>query len=65
MHDYFEKRQQEILTWWDENPDTVLVKLTPEARAEWEGILKQSTAEFVKDLNPALLDAVKNAASAK
>lgn len=65
VHDYFERRQQEILTWWDENPDTVLVKLTPEARAEWEGILKQSTADFMKDLNPALLDAVKNAASAK
>ena len=48
-----------------ENPDTVLVKLTPEARAEWEAVLKSSTEAFVKDLNPALLEAVSSTASKK
>ena len=65
VHQYFEQRQLEILKWWDENPDTVLVKLTPEARAEWEAVLKQSTEAFVKDLNPALLEAVSSTAAKK
>lgn len=65
VYEYFEDRQHEILEWWDKNPETTLVKLTPEARAEWETVLKKSTEAFVQDINPALLEAVHSTASQK
>ena len=62
MHQYFEDEEQRILKWWDENPDTILVKMIPEARAEWEAALRQATGEFVKGVDPALLEAIRTTA---
>ena len=62
VHQYFEDEEQRILKWWDENPDTILVKMTPEARAEWEAALRQATDEFVKGVDPALLEAIRTTA---
>ena len=51
VHQYFEDEEQRILKWWDENPDTILVKMIPEARAEWEAALRQATGEFDKGVD--------------
>ena len=60
MHQYFEDEEQRILKWWDENPDTILVKMTPEARAEWEAALRQATDDLAGGRGPwALLEAVR------
>ena len=62
VHQYFEDEEQRILKWWDENPDTILVKMIPGARAEWEAALRQATGEFVKGVDPALLEAIRTTA---
>ena len=36
--------------------------MTPEARAEWEAALRQATDEFVKGVDPALMEAIRNTA---
>ena len=60
VHQYFEAEEKRILKWWDENPGTELVKLTPEARAEWDAALAEAAAEFTKDADPALLKAIRD-----
>lgn len=60
VHEYFEVEEVRILKWWDENPGTELVKLTPEARAEWDAALQEAADEFTRDADPALLNAIRS-----
>ena len=60
VHEYFEVEEVRILKWWDENPDTELVKLTPEARAEFDAAMKEAAEEFTKDADPALIKAIRD-----
>lgn len=60
VHEFFEIEEVRILKWWDENPGTELVKLTPEARAEIDAAMKEAAEEFTKDADPALIKAIRD-----
>ncbi len=55
---YFDGKETEILEWWDKNPETTLVKMTPEARKAWEDVMAKAGQEFLATMNQKLLKAI-------
>lgn len=58
VHQYFEAEEKRILKWWNENPDTILVKLTSEDRADFDAALLNAAEEFTKNADTALIKAI-------
>lgn len=58
---YFDENQAKVLTWWEEN-DGVVVKMSPEFKEEWRKRIADANKDFIKDVNPALLEAIRSTA---
>lgn len=57
-HAYFEKLQKVDVERWGKNSKTELVELSAEEQEKWRKTLADSTKEFSKDLDPALMQAI-------
>ncbi len=57
VFDYYNKKEVKAVEWWDKNPTTTLVKMTPEAMQYMKDTLNKASAETLKDLDPKLIEA--------
>lgn len=58
---YFDENQANVLTWWEEN-NGVVVRMSPEFQAEWKKRIADANKDFIKDVDPALLEAIQSTA---
>lgn len=57
---YFDENQAKVLAWWAEN-NGVVVDMKPEFLTEWRKRVADANKDYIKNVNPKLLEAINNA----
>ena len=57
---YFDENEASLLEWWKTNPDGNVVEMSPETLAEWNRLIKDANKDYIKDIDPALIEAIRS-----
>ena len=57
---FFSGAQAAIISGWDQNPDTELIKLSDEELKKWRDTMRESTKDMVEGLDPKLIEAIES-----